>query len=65
MDGYMNGSVRAHDFPTMAACQKFGPELVREYAAKEHPATFRCTKEQRVKDLPKPEVRVIKTLPAG
>lgn len=64
-DGYMDGSVHARDFKTMNACTTFAPELARDYAARGHPATFACTKELRVKVLPKPETHVAKTLPAG
>lgn len=64
-DGYMGGSVRAVDFKSMAKCQNMGPQLARQYTSNGHPATFVCSKEQRVKVLPKPESHSIQTLPAG
>jgi hypothetical protein len=64
-NGYMGGSVRAHDFKTMAECQKFGPQIALQYTANGHPGSFVCSKQSRVKVLPKPEVHEVQTLPAG
>lgn len=64
-DGYMEGAAHVHDFRTMAQCQKYGPQLAAQYTSYGHPATFTCTKQKRVKVLPKPEVHSIQTLPAG
>ena len=62
-DGYMDGSVHARDFKTMAECQKYGPQLAMQYTSYGHPASFVCAKGLRPKVLPKPESHTAPTLP--